>query len=269
MSLPPYALNQASFPEMYEHCLVGPLFLPWARVLIERTALARGERILDIACGTGIVARTAKASVGTEGRVVGIDVSAPMLAMARSVAPAIDWREGNAGDLPLGAGEQFDVVFCQQGLQFFPDKPAAVRQFRRAVAPGGRLGVATWRPDAEIPIFAELRAIAERHLGPVVDLRHCFGETEPLERLLAESGFSDVRVETLSDTPRFDDGPVFARLNTMALVGMSAAGKSMSDDERARVVSAIVADSRAVLPRYAHGSGIAFKIRTNVATAKG
>ena len=269
MSLPPYAVNQASFPEMYERCLVGPLFLPWARVLIERTAPARGERILDIACGTGIVARTAKVSVGTEGRVVGIDVSRPMLAIARSVAPAIDWREGNAADLPLGAGEQFDVVLCQQGLQFFPDKPAAARQFRRALAPGGRLAVATWRPDAEIPIFGELRAIAERHLGPIVDLRHSFGESEPLERLLAESGFSDVRVETLSDTARFDDGPVFARLNTMALVGMSAAGKSMSDDERARVVTAIVADSQAVLQRYAAGNGVAFEILSNVATGRG
>jgi len=269
MSLPPYALNQASFPEMYEHCLVGPLFLPWARVLIDRTAPARGESVLDVACGTGIVARTAKASVGSEGRVVGIDVSGPMLAMARSVAPAIDWREGNAGALPLGAGEQFDVVFCQQGLQFFPDKPAAARQFRRAVAPGGRLAVATWRPDAEIPMFKELRAIAERHLGPVVDLRHSFGETGPLEWLLAESGFREVRVDTLSDIARFDDGLVFARLNTMALAGMSATAKSMTDDERGRVVSAIVGDSGEVLADYADGSGIAFEVRTNVAIARG
>jgi len=102
-----------------------------------------------------------------------------------------------------------------------------------------------------------------------VDLRHSFGESEPLERLLAESGFSDVRVETLSDTARFDDGPVFARLNTMALVGMSAAGKSMSDDERARVVTAIVADSQAVLQRYAAGNGVAFEILSNVATGRG
>ena len=133
-------------------------FLPWAWVLIERTALARGERILDIACGTGIVARTAKASVGTEAG--GHRRERPDAGHGRA------WRRPSTGaratpDLPLGAGEQFDVVLCQQGLQFFPDKPAAARQFRRAVAPGGRLGVATWRPDAEIPMFGELRAIAD------------------------------------------------------------------------------------------------------------
>lgn len=268
MSLPPYALNQISFPELYERFLVGPLFRPWAEVLIERTAPGPGDRVLDVACGTGVVARLARARLGPNGRVAAIDLSAPMLAMARSVAPEIDWREGNAQSLPLADGEQFDVVFCQQGLQFFPDRPAAAREFRRALAPNGRLAVATWRSDDEIPMFRELRAVAEQYLGPITDQRHAFGETAALQALLEDAGLRDVRVETLSGVTRFDDGNVFARLNTMALTGMSSAAKGMSDEERRRAVSAIVEECQPVLSRYAAGSGIAFETRTNVATAR-
>src|SRR5919106_2329164 len=94
MSLPSYAMNQASFPEMYERWLVGPLFRPWAEMTLDELDLSSGDRVLDIACGTGIVARVARERLGEAGNVVGIDVSLDMLAVARAVAPNIDWREG-------------------------------------------------------------------------------------------------------------------------------------------------------------------------------
>ncbi|MBB4575714.1 class I SAM-dependent methyltransferase [Rhizobium lentis] len=140
MTLPSYAMNRASFPEMYERWLVGPLFRPWAEMTLEELALSPGDRVLDIACGTGIAARVARERLGHAAYVVGIDISPDMLAVARTVEPAIDWREGNASALPLCDGEQFDVVVCQQGLQFFPDKPAAAAQMRGALAK-----VAGWR----------------------------------------------------------------------------------------------------------------------------
>jgi ubiquinone/menaquinone biosynthesis C-methylase UbiE len=133
MTMPGYAMNQATFPEMYERWLVQPLFRPWADVTLEEVGLSPGDRVLDIACGTGIVARVASARVGEAGHVVGIDISPDMLAVARKVAPGVDWREGDATSLPLPAGEQFDVVVCQQGLQFFPDKPVAAAQMRRVL----------------------------------------------------------------------------------------------------------------------------------------
>jgi ubiquinone/menaquinone biosynthesis C-methylase UbiE len=108
-TVPNYAMNQLSFPEMYERWLVGPLFRPWAEVILEEVALTPGDRFLDIACGTGIVARLARERLGDTGHVVGIDVSPQMLAVARAAAPGIDWREGNATALPLQDGEQFDV----------------------------------------------------------------------------------------------------------------------------------------------------------------
>jgi len=269
MALPAYAMNQATFPEMYERWLVGPLFRPWAEMTLAEVGLSPGDRILDIACGTGIVTRLAKERLGDAGTVVGIDISPDMLAVARRVAPGIDWREGNAGALPLNDGEQFDVVVCQQGLQFFSDKPAAVAQMRRALASSGRLAVTTWRPDDEIPFFYELRRIAERHLGAIADQRHSFGDAGAIEVLLRNAGFREVQIRTVSRTIRFEDGAPLLRGNTMALVGMSKAGKTLNDQERKRLVEAVVSESAAVLQRYSDGNGLAFALSTNLATARG
>jgi ubiquinone/menaquinone biosynthesis C-methylase UbiE len=236
---------------------------------LEEVALAPGDRVLDIACGTGIVARIAKERLGQDGRIVGVDVSPDMLGVARAVAPGIDWREGNAGALPLHEGEQFDVVVCQQGLQFFPDKPGAAAQMRRAVAKGGRLAVATWRSDDEIPFFRELRRVAERHLGAIADQRYGFGDPAPIEVLLRAAGFNDVRSRTVARTIRFEGDAPFLRLNAMALVGMSAAGRAMGDEDRERVVETIAAESAPVQRAYTDASGLAFEPSTNLTTAAG
>ncbi len=269
MHLPKYAMGQASFPEMYERWLAGPLFRPWAEVTLEEIGLAPADRVLDIACGTGIVARVAAERLGDAGHVVGIDISSDMLCVARAVAPRIDWREGTASALPLDDAEQFDVVVCQQGLQFFPDKPAAAAQMRRALTKGGRLAVSVWRSDDEAPLFRELRRVAERHLGGIADQRHSFGDGAALESLLRDAGFDEVRSTTVTRTMRFKDGAPFLRLNTMALVGMSAAGKDIADQERKRVVEEIVRESVPVLQPYGDGSGLAFELSTNLATARG
>jgi ubiquinone/menaquinone biosynthesis C-methylase UbiE len=264
MSVPGFALNQASFPETYERLLVGPLFRPWAELTLDELALAPGDRVLDVACGTGIVARLASERLGGAGAVVGVDISAEMLAVARAVAPGIDWREGNAACLPLGDGEVFDVVVCQQGMQFFPDKPAAARELRRALAKGGRLAVSTWRTDEEMPLLRELRRVAERHLGPVADRRHGFGEEGPLTALLREAGLHDVRVRTFWRRIRFEDAAVFLRMNAMALTGMSARAGTLGEAERARLVDAIVAESR---PLLQGGPGLTCELASNLATA--
>ncbi len=269
MSLPSYAMSQASFPEMYERWLVTPLFRPWAEIALEEVRLAPGDRVLDIACGTGIVARVAAERLGGAGRIVGVDISPDMLAVARSAGPGVDWREGHAAALPLADGERFDVVACQQGMQFFPDKPAAAAEMRRALAEGGRLAVATWRSDDEVPFFRELREVAERRLGAVADQRYSLGDAALLESLLLGAGFRDVRSRTVSRTIRFDDGIPFLRLNAMALVGLSAAGKGMDAEERKRVVADIVKESASVVSAFAGGSGLAFDLSTNLATARG
>ena len=262
-------MSQATFPEMYERWLVPSLFQPWAEMTLDEVRLSAGDRVLDIACGTGIVGRVASKRLGETGHIVGVDVSTDMLAVARAAAPHIDWREGNANALPLREDERFDVVVCQQGLQFFPDKVAATAQMRRALAAGGRLAVSTWRSDDEIPFFRALRDVAERHLGPIADLRHSFGDAAPLEKLIRGAGFSDVRSRVLSRIMRFDDGAPLLKMNAMALVGMSAVGKAMDDQGRKQAVEKIVSESSALLKRFADGPGVAFELRCNLATANG
>lgn len=256
-----------SFPDMYEQALVGPLFAPWVGPLLDDVELSAGDRVLDVACGTGIAARRAKERLGDSGTVVGVDVNPQMLAVARRVAPTIDWREGNAGALPLAPGEAFDVVVCQQGFQFFPDRVAAARQMREALAAGGRVGVSTWRPDEESPVLLRLRTIAERHVGPIADRRHALGDPEPVEAALEEAGFRDVRSERYRRTIRFSDGSAFLRLNAMALVSMSASGPR-PEDERRDIVDAIVRDSEEQVRTPATAAELEYDLGTNVVLAR-
>lgn len=262
MALPAYAMGRASFPELYERILVGPIFRPWVDDLLERAGAGAGARVLDLACGTGIVARLARARVGPSGRVVGLDLSAPMLEEARRHAPGVEWREGDACRLPLD--EAFDAVVCQQGFQFFPDKPAAAREIRRVLAAGGRAVIATWCSLAESPCYREIHALAERHLGPVADARFGLG-ADALERHLAAAGLRILKMETLRRTLRFDDPPAFLRMNAMALVGMS--GKALDAAARERTVATIAADSAAAAAPYLDRGRLAFEAATSVATA--
>lgn len=265
MTLP---FAQLSFPELFEQALVGPLFRPWADPLLDEAELAAGDRLLDVACGTGIVARVGRQRLGRTATVVGVDVSPAMLAVAQRVAPDIDWREGDAGALPLHAGERFDAVTCQQGFQFFPDRAEAARQMHRALAEGGRAALSTWRSDEELPFLRELRRIAERRLGPIADRRHGCGESAPIETLLRDAGFRDVRSRTLSRTIRFEDGSVFVRLNAMALVGMSAGAKEIGDGERQQIVTAITHESTDLVRHHSDQAGLAFELSTNMASGR-
>jgi ubiquinone/menaquinone biosynthesis C-methylase UbiE len=260
--------SQKSFPEIYEQTLVGPLFQRWVDSLLEDVELGPGARVLDIACGTGIVARLAKKRLGATGRVVGVDLNPQMLAVARRVAPTIDWREGDASALPLGGNEQFDVVLCQQGFQFFQDRAAGAREMRRALVRGGRLGVSVWRPDEEWPVLHRLREIAERHVGPIDDRRHSLGDPGSIETALGDAGFHDIRSKRLSRTIRFTDGSAFVRLNAMALVSMSATSGTLDDDTHQRLVATVTHDSAELVRLHTDDAGFVYEIGTNVVLAR-
>ena len=105
-------------------------------------------------------------------------------------------------------------------------------------------------------------------MGPIADQRYSFGDATLLEALLRDAGFHDIQVKTVSRVISFDDGEPFLRLNTMAFVGMSTAGKTLGSEERERVIEAIIRESVPVLQQYSDGSRLAFELRTNLATAK-
>jgi hypothetical protein len=139
---------------------------------------------------------------------------------------------------------------------------------RRAIEPDGRLVVAVWKSVAETPFFRDLYQVAERRLGTFVDRRHSFGDARALERLIADAGFRDIRVDSPTLTIRFAEPAMFGLLNSNAVVGMSAAAAAMTDDERARLISTIAEDSDEVLRQYTDGGALAFELGANVAMAR-
>jgi ubiquinone/menaquinone biosynthesis C-methylase UbiE len=257
-----------TFTEIYERVLVGPLFRPFAEQLVGAVAPRRGDSVLDVACGTGIVARVARENLGSEARIVGVDVAPAMLAVARTVDPTIDWREGNATSLPLGETEGFSVVTCHQGLQFMPDKPAALREMRRALAPGGRVAISNWSSLSGLPEMVALNTVAERHVGPIADPRHSFGDIGALKNLVIAAGFTGVNVETFRHDVQFADGTLFARLNAMAVIGMSDKGPAMSEAERGELAGRIAVESQDVIARLTKNGVFVLPLATNVAIAR-
>jgi ubiquinone/menaquinone biosynthesis C-methylase UbiE len=190
--------------ENYERYFVPTIGMPLATELVDLAALRRGERIVDIACGTGVVTRLAAERVGGAGTVVGVDVNPGMLAVARATAlanPAIDWYEASADRLPL-PDEAFDVALCQLGLQFVSDRRAALQEMHRVLAPGGRLLLNV--PGPTPPIFAVLEAALARHLGPEVAafVAAVFSLYDPAEvrDLLNGAGFDEVEARRTQKT---------------------------------------------------------------------
>lgn len=185
----------------YEQGFVPAIGAPFGAALVAAAALRRGERVLDVACGTGIVARLAADQVAPDGKVSGLDFNPAMLSVARSVAQSsgrsINWYESSAEAMPLPDGS-FDVVFCQLGLMFIPDRLAAVREMRRVLVPGGRVLVSTARGNA---LFEAMDQGIARHIGvdAAAFVRQVFSLPDPaaLARLLRDAGFRDVeaRVE--------------------------------------------------------------------------
>jgi ubiquinone/menaquinone biosynthesis C-methylase UbiE len=256
-----------TFTEIYERVLVGPLFKPFAEQLVARLALKPGDSLIDVACGTGIVARVARAQLGPDARIVGVDVAPSMLAVARTADDTIDWRQGNAISLPIDATEQFTALTCHQGLQFVADKPAALREMRRVLAPAGRIAIATWSSLEVLPAMLELNEIVERHVGRIVDTRHSFGDAHALKQLVAEAGFTDVHVGILAHDVEFADGSLFARLNAMAAIGMSERGKGMSEGERSELAGQIAAESQSAVARATKNGMFVLPLTTVYATA--
>ncbi len=188
-----------SAPENYERYFVPAIGAPLAKDLIKIAALRPGERVLDVACGSGVVARLASQKVDAAGTVAGLDVNPGMLAVARATTPpdlAIDWHEASVETMPF-PDASFDAVLCQMGLQFMPDKHAALSEMRRVLAPGGRLIVNVPGPTpAPFNILAEAlaRDIGAEAAG-FVNQVFSLHDTAELQNLIRAAGFVDVSVQ--------------------------------------------------------------------------
>jgi ubiquinone/menaquinone biosynthesis C-methylase UbiE len=265
---------QDAAPELYERYLVPAVTLPWAVDLVERVGVRRGERVLDVACGTGAVARVAAARVGGGGSVAGVDVNRGMLAIARSQprargAASIDWYEGSAVSLPFDDGE-FGVVLCQLGLQFFSDRLAALQEMRRVLTPGGRAGASVFTAIERNPFAHALSDALDLHLGQGASRakrnEHSLADAEELRALFDAAGFTDVRVQTVARTVRFASAAEYVRVQFVA-TPLAALLAGRGPAARERLVAVVSADVAARLARYEQDSGLAFPQQVHIALA--
>ena len=260
---------EESSAEAYERYLVPLLFAPGAEGLIELAALKPGERVLDVACGTGIVARHATGHVGSGGKAVGLDVNEGMLEVARSVSrdihPPIDWRRGDAADMPF-ADETFDVIFCQQGLQFFEDRPAALGEMHRVLAPDGRLLLSVLRSTKHNPGWRPLAEALERYVGPEAGamMRAPFPSlsTDELRDLFAGAGFRDVHISIGIGPVRYPSAEEFLRLEAVSSPLAAPIG-ALEDNVR----EALIRDLSKTLVAYTDDDGIIFPAETYLVAA--
>jgi ubiquinone/menaquinone biosynthesis C-methylase UbiE len=252
--------------EEYEQVFVPATFAPWARDLVTTAALCPGERVLDVACGTGVVARHAAPLVGAGGRVVGVDSSPAMLAVARArpapVGAAVEWREADAAALSLPEGA-FDVVLCQHGLQFMADRPLALREMRRVLRADGRLALSVWRSSAGVEALWEVVA---RHLGAATAAAHqqafALADGDALAALVAGAGFRAVAIATRALPARY---PRAAVLIEHQLGGRFAATLDALDEERR---AALLADARRRLAPFEGPAGLVFSQEAQVVVAR-
>lgn len=204
-----------NFPAVYEELMVPAFFAHYAADLVARAELREGDRLLDIACGTGVVPRAVAATGVSVGRLTGLDMTPGMLAVAARVAgdTGAEWMEGDGTAMPFEDGA-FDVLTCQQGLQFFPDRAAGAAEFHRVLAPGGRAVVACWTAlEDQEAHAAYVRAIAplEPDLAGVGEAPFSFGDSEALAALLRAAGFAEVDVARVDHVARFASAAEFVR----------------------------------------------------------
>ncbi len=192
--------------DVYEEFFVPALFLPWAGHVATAAAIAPGESVLDVACGTGVLAREALKRVQPEGLVTGIDRNEGMLAAAKRASPEIDWELGVVEAMPF-SDNKFDAVVSQFGLMFFDDRIAALTEMWRVLRPGGRLAVAVWDALERTPGYADMTALLQRLFGDqaadALRAPYVLGDPDALLSLFEEAAIVGAQIQTLDGVARF------------------------------------------------------------------
>jgi ubiquinone/menaquinone biosynthesis C-methylase UbiE len=205
--------------ESYEERFVPALFRQWVEPVLEASEVGPGDRLLDVACGTGIVARTAASRVAPDGTVTGLDLNDAMLSVARRVAPDLTWRHGDVAELPFG-DDAFDVVTCQAAVFFFPDPTRALAEMARVTRPGGRVVVQSFSSLDAQPAYGPWVHMVAQHAGPdavgLLSTYWAHGDPEVMQGRCTEAG---LRVNTVREHVR---PAYFADIETFVLTEVNA-----------------------------------------------
>lgn len=259
-----------SAADAYEQHLVPAIFDALSRRLVTTADVGPGDRVLDVACGTGVVARAAARRVGSSGAVTGIDVNPDMLATARrsaaQVTPPIDWRQGDAEALPFD-DDAFDVVLCQEAVQFFSDRVAALREMHRVAVPGGRVAFSVLRSVEHNPVYAIFAQALGDHAGDAAEqmMRSPFalGDADALRAAARAAGLTDVGIRIAVNEERFASVREFVRQEAASSPLAGPLG-ALAEVQR----TALVASLEQQLAPQLDDTGLAFHNETHIVTAR-
>ena len=274
MSAPSGFQLTGSAPEVYQRYGVVAVGRAKAQDLVALAALQPGERVLDVACGTGVVTRAAAQAVGPTGQVTGLDINAGMLRVARTVAPPvgapITWRAGSVLALPFPDGT-FEVVLCQWGLEFFPDRVQGLREMARVLMPGGRVGLRVWRGLERQPFQTAVLAALDRHLfrgqdGPsrtAMLQPFSLADAADVRAFVADAGFHDIHIQIRTHLIRFPSVDAYT-LGFLSATTIASEVAAMEEMARTRMVQEIVA----ALHPFVDDDGLAAPAEDHVVLAR-
>ena len=256
--------------DAYDHYMTATFGNTFAQALVQAASPDEGERVLDVACGTGAVGRFAATYVGTTGQVVGLDLNPGMLDRARAIPVAnslpILWREGDATTLPF-PDASFDLVCCNQGLQFFPNKSKALLEMLRCLVPAGRLALGIWRGLRHHPFYSALTEALERHVGEdsAASLRAAFvlSDIDKLRSLVTEAGFHNVRISIRSRLIRYPSLPEFV-IGYVSGSPMAGAVSALRESARTAMIEQVCN----LLRDYVDDDGMAAPWEAYIVTAR-
>ncbi len=244
--------EQIAGARAYESLHVPALFEQWCPRVLDAAGVARDDRLLDVACGTGVLARAAAVRVGPGGSVAGIDPGNGMLAVAKELAPDVEWKESTAESLPF-PDRAFDAVVSQFGLMFFSDRSQALREMVRVLKPGGRLAVAVWDSLENSQAYPEevelLQRLAGKAAADALRAPFVLGDEAELVDLFESSGVDSVSVETHTGTARF---PSIRTMVEADLRGWLPVMGVVLEEER---IESILNEAEDVLAKYVTADG--------------
>jgi SAM-dependent methyltransferase len=245
--------------EVYESCFVPAIFGAWASPVADAAGIRTGNNVLDVGCGTGVLAREAFGRVGREGQVVGLDLNEGMLAVAARTEPRIEWRLGDATSLPFVDGS-FDVVVSQFALMYLPDRVASLCEMWRTLAPGGRLAIAVWAAIDHARGYEILVDIAARQCGreaaDVLAAPFVLGDRAELAELFVSTGISEADITFHEGSIRFPSVGEFIRIEVkgspLADLISDDAMRTLAAESENALAEFVVPSGAIVMPMDAH-----------------